>query len=134
MKSVVTWTTGLMFLLCGTVGAFILKTDNQLANQNVGSPAAERNVFVHQNETADPKRISSLQLKENSHLVESPPDDSALTRDFSVSEPVTSSSGPAPTEAPMPRAGWIGLAGVLCVMAARWFSAARRPRAKSAAG
>jgi hypothetical protein len=134
MRWIVTWTTGLMFLLCGTVGAFILKTDNQLANQNVGSPAAERNIFVHQNEAGDPKGLSSLQLKENSNLVGSPRDDSGSTRDFSVSEPVTSSSGPAPKEAPMPPAGWIGLAGVLCVMAARWFSAAKRPRAKSAAG
>jgi hypothetical protein len=145
MKRVATWATVLMFLLSGTAGAFILKPDDNFANQNAVNRGANGDVFVrHATETgakwfdakaaSDQKAVSSLQLKGNSDLIEPPQDDSGLTKDFSVSEPVASSSGPAPTEAPMPRAGWIGLAGVLGVMAARWFSAARRSRAKSAAG
>ena len=86
------------------------------------------------NANLEQKAVSPLQLKEDSDLVEPPQEDSGLTKDFSVSEPAASSSGPATTEAPMPRAGWIGLAGVLGVMAARWISAKRRARAKSAIG
>jgi hypothetical protein len=147
MKRAVVCTTGLVFLLSGPIGAYVVQPDDHFANEAAANIAADGSIrFVEPgvaaararwfdaNENLGQNTESQLQLKENSNLVEPSRDDSGLTRDFSVSEPVTSSSGPAPTEAPMPRAGWIGLAGVLGVMAARWFSASRRSRGKSAAG
>jgi hypothetical protein len=120
---------GLSLLLVGSTGVFALELNDVSANQKISSPDASP---LPTQTTIKFKALS--QSKGNSDLVQSPTEESGVTRDFSVSEPVELSSGPAPTEAPMPRAGWIGLAGVLGVMVARWFSAAKRSRMKSAAG
>jgi hypothetical protein len=135
MKRLATWATGLMFVFSASAGARVLNPDYGFPDQSISRGADDSShtasVMIKFKEIS---AASPLQIKENSNLVESPLDDSGLTKDFSVSEPVASSSGPAATKAPMPQAGWIGLAGVLGVMVARWYSAAKRHRAKSAAG
>ncbi len=169
MKRAATWATGLVLLVSGSAGAFVIQPNDNLADESavsrgadnsslsanglikfpktgaavslasnadaVFSPMAQtKTQWIDANGNLEQKAASPLSLKEDSNAVEPPQDDGGLAQRVSMSEPVASSSGPAPKEAPMPRAGWIGLAGVLGVMAARWISAARRSRAKSAAG
>jgi hypothetical protein len=131
MKRVVILATGFSLLL-GSAAAFGVEATNNSPNQKISAPTDHSSPAplgtLHQT------LASKSQLTGNSVFAESPRDAGGVTRNLPVSEPVELSSGPAPTEAPMPPAGWIALAGVLGVMAARWFSAARRSRTKSAFG
>ncbi|HEY1922799.1 MAG TPA: hypothetical protein VGG44_08525 [Tepidisphaeraceae bacterium] len=148
---------GFSSLLIGSAGALGFTASDHSAIQNIVSPTDRLSVPAGkpvkltevQPEVQSPDATwsdasleqnaeSTSQSKENPDLIKSPRKASGQAggpgQDFSVSEPVELSSGPAPKEAPVPRAGWIALTGVLGVIAARWYSAARRSRTKSAAG
>lgn len=145
MKRVAILAVGFSSLLAAAASALVYEGNINSANQNPGVisegsfSAGANNIkssettWSDANGSPEQKAGSTSQLKGNPDQAKLPDQAGGLTRDFSVSEPVELSSGPAPKEAPVPRAGWIALAGVLGVMAARWFSAARRSRIKSAA-
>jgi hypothetical protein len=139
MKRIAVIAAGLALALGAPVGAFVLNRGDDLANQGVStitgfplenSPAHNVNFGIDEQTLLS--GTSSISATEASNVTQLQA--AGDTEAFSVSEPAAS-SGPRAgqsTTVPMPRAGWIGLTGVLGVIALRWFSMARRFRTKAA--